>query len=315
MISCADVEDLLEEMVQRTLDDTGQTAVMRDAPFSIAAKPRFPVSAQREPTMKVACAPGVRVETRGRVPEGSADLAAAKVSSLLQIAAEPVLSARVTVAVSADPAVERPAVAQATIDLNSRVVRAQAAGRTVRTAIEQMASRLQVRLGRTARSWAALRGTIPAAEPGQWRHQSIPADRPLYFPRPGDQRAVISHASYAARPETPEEAAAELVLLDYDFHLFTERSTGQDSVIYRTPGGYRLAMAHPKPGRLGPLPDSVAVSSLPAPRLTVLEATDRLDAAGQPFTFFVDAETGRGSLVYHRYDGHYGLVVPAGVRH
>jgi hypothetical protein len=46
---------------------------------------------------------------------------------------------------------------------------------------------------------------------------------------------VISHASYAARPETPQEAAAELVLLDYDFHLFIVRSTGQDSVIYRTP--------------------------------------------------------------------------------
>jgi hypothetical protein len=37
--------------------------------------------------------------------------------------------------------------------------------------------------------------------------------------RPGDQRAVISHASYVARPETPDQAATELVLLDYDFHL------------------------------------------------------------------------------------------------
>ena len=264
--------------------------------------------------MKAAGTAGVRVATHGRVPAGSADLAAAKVGRLLRAAAEPVPSARVIVAVSADPAVACPAVAQATIDLNGRVVRAQAAGQTVRAAIEQMASRMQVRLGRAAPNWTALRGTIPAAEPGQWRHQSIPAGRPPYFPRPGDQRAVISHASYAARPETPEEAAADLVLLDYDFHLFTERSTGQDSVIYRTPGGYRLAMADPKPGRLGPLPGSVTVGLLPAPRLTVQEATGRLDAAGQPFTFFVDPGTGRGSVVYHRYDGHHGLLVPAGVR-
>jgi hypothetical protein len=27
--------------------------------------------------------------------------------------------------------------------------------------------------------------------------------------------------------------------------------------------------------------------------------------------FFIDAATGRGSVVYHRYDGHYGLLVPA----
>ncbi len=262
--------------------------------------------------MKAARATQVRVETHGRVPAGSADLTAAKLGPLLRVAAEPVLSARATVVVSADPAVARPAVAQATIDLDGRVVRAQAAGQTVRAAIEQMASRLQVRLSRAAPT--ELRGTISSADPGPWRHQSIPADRPPYVPRPSGERAIIGHASYAARPETPDEAAAELVLLDYDFHLFTERSTGQDSVICRTPGGYWLAMAHPEPGRLGPLPGSVTVSRLPVPRLMVREAIQRLDAAGQPFTFFVDAGTGRGSLVYYRYDGRYGLLVPACAR-
>jgi len=77
----------------------------------------------------------------------------------------------------------------------------------MRAAIEQMAPRLQVRLGRTARNREALRGRIPAAEPGQWRHHSIPAHRPPYFPRPGDQRTVISHASYAARPRLPSPPA------------------------------------------------------------------------------------------------------------
>jgi len=85
-------------------------------------------------------------------------------------------------------------------------------------------------------------------------------------------------------------------------------------VIYRTAGGYRLAMAHPKPGRLSPLPASMTVSPLPAPRLSVREAAERLDAAGQPFTFFTDADTGRGCVVYHRYDGHYGLLVPSGTQ-
>ncbi len=250
----------------------------------------------------------VRVGTHGRVPDGSADLAAAKVSALLRVASEPVLSARVTLAVAADPAVERPAIAQATVDVNGRIVRAQAAGPTMRAAIEQMAYRLRARLGQAARNWAARRGAMPVDLPGEWRHQSVPARRASYFPRPGDRREVIRRASYAARPETPAEAVAELDLLDYDFHLFTERSTGQDSVIYRTPDGYRLAMARPKPGRLGPLPDSVTVSPLPAPRISVRDAARRLDATGQPFTFFIDADSGCGSLLYHRYDGHYGLL-------
>ena len=40
-----DVPDLLEEMVQRTLDDNGQVSAIRDTPFSVAAKLRFPVTA------------------------------------------------------------------------------------------------------------------------------------------------------------------------------------------------------------------------------------------------------------------------------
>lgn len=256
----------------------------------------------------------VRVETQGKVPDGTRELAAAKVGSLLRIAAEPVLSARVMLAVAADPAATRRAIAQVTVDMNGRIVRAQAAEPTMRAAIEQMEARLRIRLDRAARNWAALRGTVPSGEPGEWRHQSIPAHRPAHFPRAGGEHDVVQRASYAGRPETPEEAAAELDLLDYDFHLFTEHSTGEDSVIYRTMNGCRLAMAHPKPGRLGPLPASMTVSKLPAPRLTIEEAAGRLEAMGQPFIFFIDARTSRGSLIYHRYDGHYGLVRPAGER-
>lgn len=41
--ACA-VPDLLEEMAQRTLDDNGQVTTACDAPFSVAAKLRFPVT-------------------------------------------------------------------------------------------------------------------------------------------------------------------------------------------------------------------------------------------------------------------------------
>lgn len=45
--------------------------------------------------------------------------------------------------------------------------------------------------------------------------------------------------------------------------------------------------------------------------LTVGDAIARLEALGREFLFFLDAGTGRGSVVYHRYDGHYGLIVSA----
>ena len=122
---------------------------------------------------------------------------------------------------------------------------------------------------------------------------------------------MIRHKSYALARQTPEEAVADAELLDYDFHLFTEMSTGEDSVVYRIRDGYRLALAHPRSRRLGPVAPSITVSKMPAPRLSVTEATARLEATSQLFLFFVNAETGRGNLIYHRYNGHYGLIEPA----
>jgi Sigma 54 modulation/S30EA ribosomal protein C terminus len=71
---------------------------------------------------------------------------------------------------------------------------------------------------------------------------------------------------------------------------------------------YGLAQARPKPDRLGQLPAAVTLSDHPAPALRLVEAITRLDWLGQPFVFFVNPDTGHASLLYHRYDGHYGLV-------
>ena len=253
----------------------------------------------------------VQTETRGAVPEGTADLAVQRINSLVRAAPEPVLFARVKLIMSADPAVQRPAVAQVNVDLNGRLVRAQAAGETMRAAVEHACDRLRIRLERSARNWQAVRGGRPVPGPGEWRHQSMPAPRLPYFPRPPGERAVARRKSYALGRRTAEEAAADAELMDYDFHLFTEKSTGEDGVIYRTADGYRLALARRRTQRLGPVDPSITVSKMPAPHLLVTEAATRLEATGQPFLFFVNAGTGRGNLIYHRYDGHYGLIAPA----
>ncbi len=257
-------------------------------------------------------APEVRVQTesRGAVPGDAAGLAVDKVRSALRAAHKPVLFARVKLTMAADPAVERPAIAQANIDLSGRLIRAQAAAATMRQAIDLLHDRLRVRLEHAARNWEAIRGREPMGIPHEWRRQSPHAHRPAYFPRPLEERTVMRHKSYALRRQSPQEAIADMELLDYDFHLFTEQDTGQDSVVYRSESGYRLAQADPKPGRLAPLDPSITVSELPAPVLTLPQATTNLEELGRPFLFFVDEATGRGNVLYHRYDGHYGLITP-----
>jgi len=253
----------------------------------------------------------VKTETSGSDPVFSTEVAVHQVRSLLRLAPEPVLFARVKLTMAADPAVARPAIAQVNLDLNGRLIRVQATASTMREAIDRMTDRLRIRLERAARNWEAIRGGKPVSLPHEWRHQSMPSARTPYFPLPPEEREVIRHKAYALPRETPDEAMTELELLDYDFHLFTEYATGQDSVIYRTPTGYMLAQARPRPGRRGPVSAAITVSEHPAPRLTLASAIARLEALGQPFLFFVNSSTRRGNLIYHRYDGNYGVITPA----
>jgi len=98
----------------------------------------------------------VRTGSRGEVPEGAEELAVSRIRSALRHVAKPVLSARITLAMSADPAVAFPAAAHATIDVNGRTVRAAGAGQTMHEAIGRMADRVRVQLDRTVHARRSL---------------------------------------------------------------------------------------------------------------------------------------------------------------
>jgi acyl dehydratase len=42
--------------------------------------------------------------------------------------------------------------------------------------------------------------------------------------------------------------------------------------------------------------------------MTEEQAVAHLDLAGDPFVFHLDPATGRGRVLYRRYDGNYGLI-------
>ncbi|MGO9382600.1 MAG: HPF/RaiA family ribosome-associated protein [Mycobacterium sp.] len=254
----------------------------------------------------------VEVTTHGQLP-GAEDYARTKIGELGRLTHEPVLRAHVRLSEHGDPAVARRVIAQANLDVNGRLVRAQVESVTARDAIDRLEARLRHRLERSAQHWEAKRGGMPRVGPHEWRHQSEPTDRPTYFPRPEGERRIMRHKSYSLPTCTVEEAALEMELLDYDFHLFTEEGTKQDSVLYREgPAAYRLAQVDPESAdNLAPFELPLTISPQPAPRLTVDQAIERIGLLGLPFLFFVDTARDRGSVLYHRYDGHYGLIAPA----
>ena len=254
----------------------------------------------------------VRVSVSGNVPSGTAEYAQAKIATAAGHVREPILHARARITANPNPAAQRPVVAEANLDLNGIPVRAQVDAPTAREAVDLLEARLRRRLDRLARRWEAKRSRTPANEPNQWRQEAEHSNRPAHLPRDPGERRIIRHKSFTAAAATIDDAAFEMDAMDYDFHLFTETGSGQDSVIYRAgPTGLRVAQVNPAPAQLNEFSVPATISEQPAPLLSVDEATDQLNLRGLPFLFYLDAEHARGCVLYNRYDGHYGLISPA----
>ena len=254
---------------------------------------------------------GVVVEARGEVSARERVYAQEKINRIVGLAPGPVLFARVDLTAHADPARERPAFATAELDVNGRLVRAHVAAATMLEAIDLLEARLRDRLERYAHRAEAQHLRHRGGGEHEWRHGDEPTSRPSYFPRPVEDRELVRHKTFAVGQMTPEEAVLDLELLDHDFHLFRNRETGEDNVVTRSLSGeYELL----EPSATSALEETGAPIRHAAARPPILNVDDAerfLDLGDLPFVFFLDPEDGRGRVLYRRYDGHYGLIVPA----
>jgi len=255
----------------------------------------------------------VHVQTQGDVTRDEVQYARAKVESALQHARDPVLFVRAKLTRLRDPAVARPAVAQVNVNVNGRFVRAQVARATLHEAVDEAHDRLRDRLQRGNGDWEAIRGGRPRSEPHKWRHGNVPTERTEFFPRPVEERQIVRHKTFALGRMTADEAAFDMGMLGYEFQLYIEDGSGSDSVLYRAAdgSGYRLSQVEPRPQSVTTGVTPVTISAHGPPVLRPEQAVEHLNVTGWPFVFFRDAATDRGCVLYHRYDGHYGLITPA----
>lgn len=251
----------------------------------------------------------VELSTRGDVGDDAKTGAQEAILRVVAELDEPVLFARVKLAWEPDPARPRPAVAQVALDVNGDLVRAHVAAHTMPEAIDLLVRRLRDRLAHRAtyREQAHRREAIP--RPGEWRHGDLPTSRPAYFDRPVEDRQLVRHKTFALGELIPDEAVFDMEQLDDDFYLFCDVASGSDSMIERLEdGSYRLTRVNPSDADLGLIAARVEVATTPAPVLTLDEAIEHLDTGGERHVFFANATTGRGNVLYRRYDGHYGLI-------
>ncbi|ASR39268.1 hypothetical protein BAY61_14010 [Prauserella marina] len=241
---------------------------------------------------------GIVVHTRGEVLDGAKEYVRKQLTTFARRLPARLDAARVKLTAFTKPSAPVPALAQANLQIEGRPVRAQVAAPFFTEAAGLLRARLKEQIAmltapRTGRPWdgAAPLGPATAKVTGR--------------------REIVRHKTYELTECAPGEATFTMDLMDYDFYLFTDSETGEDSVVYRVgPTGYKLARLASLAPPAGPAAVPLTVNVHPVPHQTPAEAAGRLDETALPFTFFLDSTTSRGAVVYRRYDGHYGHLAP-----
>lgn len=250
----------------------------------------------------------IDITTRGEVSEEDSNGARQRLADLDRHVPDPVLGARLMLRCEPNPRLERPARAEVELDVNGRLVCGRVAAATMSQAISELAEQLERQLEEFSDRRARLqrRASQPAA--GEWRHGTRQGPRPSYALRPAEERELIRRKTFAVEPVDPLQAVADMLDLDHDFYLFRDALAGADAVVYRRDDGRIGLIAHGSRSDEDELVHEVSRLSGP---ITLQAAISEMDALSHRFMFFLDAGTGRGNVIYVRYDGHYGLIEPA----
>jgi len=237
---------------------------------------------------------GIEVDLRGPLGAAERDCAAGMVGAVLRH--HGLSPAGVRVRLSAGTCPDGSALIQVNLPVRGAPARVQVAGPSVAAAVAGGAARLDQQIRRLTAGW-------------QW------------WPWPDPQRPMLelSGPDRIARVKTfrlpvgaPCQAATAMCARDYDVYLFTDLETGEDAVVYRCgPTGLRLARQYRRHPPVTPALPELTINSRATPTLDATEAARRLGVTRLPHLFFTDRATGRGNLVYRRYNGEVGLIRPA----
>jgi hypothetical protein len=206
---------------------------------------------------------------------------------------------RVRVTTLSGPGLLRPVVAQANLTLAGEPIRLQTAAAAAEAAATTLAERLERRL--------AERVIAPLDWPGDRCGTALEASA-----RALGRRELARRKHVVLDAITPQRASFRMDRLDYDFYLFVDQDSGEDSMVRRAgPTGYRLSrvVGASRP-RLEARRFKVVADNRSAITESVAAAVATMEEIEMDYRFFRDSATSRGAVVYRRYDGNYGYLGP-----
>ncbi|WP_445149553.1 sigma 54 modulation/S30EA ribosomal C-terminal domain-containing protein [Baekduia sp. Peel2402] len=208
------------------------------------------------------------------------------------------------------PHARRPFVADASAPDHGRVLAAHALGPTAISAASAALERLRRQLRRARDSEVALRDEPRVIARGIADLRRLEPQRPDLPHKPPEERRIVHRRTYSEEPESTLSAIADLLDDDQEFRLFVHVATREDVVVHWRDDG-RVGLLHPQGSALaGEGPPVVPEPSRYSQPLSLATARAEMDVLAHRFLYFIDADDGRGKVLYLRYDGDYGLVEP-----
>jgi ribosome-associated translation inhibitor RaiA len=255
---------------------------------------------------------GVVYQTVGSVPTSARFEAEEMMAKLSDFAPRPVLFTKVRVKNDEERDPDQHSVVEGTMDVSGAVVRAQAAGPTAIDALRAVGNKLERRLTRLEGRRQRATKRPPSAPSGEWRSGDLLTDRPEFYDRPPEERMVVRRKTYSPVDQlSVSEALFDLDVLDHRFFLFTDEADERASIVYEEDDGLSIRKVDGSRPDDAILRHDIQVNETPAPTITAADAVSRLNLSDMPFIFFRDADTEQPAVLYRRYDGHYGLIVPS----
>jgi len=189
----------------------------------------------------------------------------------------------------------RPAVAQVNADVDGRAWRAQISAVDPGTVVGAVVERVGAQLAALAHDWTP---RVGPQEERAW---------PSRHARPAAERELVRVKSFCLNRLTPHDAARHMDSMDYNFHLHASAETGEGCLVYRIgPTGYRVSTPDAHLGPPAGLTPPLTWQPKLLPRFTEVEAREYLGRTDLPFVYFYEGDV--ASVMYRRYDGHYGLI-------
>jgi ribosome-associated translation inhibitor RaiA len=155
-----------------------------DRTLGLTARGRRALALDRAPARHAEAGIEPAISIRGSIPSRARENLARALVRVAGVAPQPVLHITASLDRHEDPALDRPFVAKATLDVNGRAVHAHVAAASVSEAIHLLEARLHRKLRALAEHDLAERRDRHLPEAGEWRHGDRSSPRPSYFDRP-----------------------------------------------------------------------------------------------------------------------------------